>query len=85
MSIDVLMDEIMAEKAPILKVRNQQADFNSSCKGPVVEADRMMLIQVIMNLLSNSSKYSPPESVIEIKVERDTYHMIFNIKDKGIG
>ena len=84
-SVDALMEEIKAQVAPILSVRHQKLVLNSSCNGLMVEADRLKLTQVIMNLLSNASKYSPPESIIEVQLERDVHHLVFSIKDYGIG
>jgi signal transduction histidine kinase len=38
-----------------------------------------------MNLLSKASKYSPRDSLIEIHVDRDGEHLLFGVKDQGIG
>jgi len=54
---------------------------------PEVEADVSMLRQVLVNLLSNSLKYTSksPEAVIEIGVQPDPNEHIVFIRDNGIG
>jgi signal transduction histidine kinase len=54
---------------------------------PEVEADLSMLRQVLVNLLSNSLKYTSkcPEAVIEIGVRPDPNEHIVFIRDNGVG
>lgn len=54
---------------------------------PEVEADASMLRQVLVNLLSNSLKYTQkcPESVIEIGARREPGEHVIFIRDNGIG
>jgi two-component system, sensor histidine kinase and response regulator len=43
------------------------------------------LSQVLLNLLSNARKYSPPGAPITIRVERKKDHGIISVSDKGTG
>jgi signal transduction histidine kinase len=54
---------------------------------PDVEADVSMIRQVLVNLLSNSLKFTGkcPEAVIEIGVQPDPNEHIVFIRDNGIG
>jgi signal transduction histidine kinase len=52
---------------------------------PTVELDPTMLRQILTNLLSNSIKYSPDNSVIDLGVKIDDSQIIFEIGDRGIG
>lgn len=47
--------------------------------------DRSMIKQVIENLLSNSFKYSPEGSTVDVKVSASKNKIIIEIKDQGIG
>lgn len=53
-------------------------------KGKVI-ADRDRISQVIMNLLTNAIKYSPPGSEITIRSRKQGNFMVVDIQDKGIG
>ena len=82
---DTFIEECQAEVRPILAVKSQKLVIHSSFDGDSLEADKLKLSHVVMNLLSNASKYSPCDSPIEIHVDRDGEHILFGVKDKGIG
>jgi signal transduction histidine kinase len=50
-----------------------------------VEVDVDRISQVILNLLSNAYKYSPPGSPITVTVERAEDTCIISVHDKGVG
>ena len=52
---------------------------------PRVEADKRRIIQVLDNLLSNSSKYSPESSTIAVAASSDGFHVAISVTDEGKG
>ena len=56
-----------------------------STRLPMVLADRRRIVQVINNLLSNASRNSPDDSVIEVSAVQDGIHIAVSITDKGRG
>ena len=50
-----------------------------------VMADTMRLRQVLLNLMSNALKYSPPGSSIEITSVIDDGHVTIRVQDHGLG
>jgi PAS domain S-box-containing protein len=52
---------------------------------PVAELDASRMEQVIINLLSNASKYSPPESRMYMKAALNGSNLEVVVKDEGIG
>ncbi len=55
-------------------------------KGPAeVELDQSLLKHIILNLVSNASKFSPVKSLIEIKTVCRKNCLILSVKDPGIG
>lgn len=48
-------------------------------------ADNDKLIQVVLNILNNAGKYSPPGSQIDVNLLADTRHFLIGVKDQGIG
>ena len=52
---------------------------------PLIEADGRRIAQVLNNLLSNASKYSPETSTIRVTASRDDLHAIISVTDEGRG
>jgi len=52
---------------------------------PAIEADPKKIERVVLNLLSNASKYSPPESEISVQLHCNRKWVNLHISDKGAG
>ena len=52
---------------------------------PPVPADRNRLDRIMLNLLTNALKYSPPGSPIDIRAARDGNRAAFSVVDRGQG
>jgi CheY-like chemotaxis protein len=50
-----------------------------------IEADPVRLEQIIVNLLSNAGKYTPPQGRIAVAVARDGDDVVIPVSDNGIG
>jgi signal transduction histidine kinase len=50
-----------------------------------LEADSVRLAEAVSNLLSNASKYTPPDGRIELSVERTAEAISITVIDSGIG
>lgn len=64
---------------------NQRFSVNFGEDFPPVEADRLRVERILYNLLDNASKYSPPDSKIEICGHRDGDLAITEVIDHGAG
>jgi signal transduction histidine kinase len=52
---------------------------------PPVRADEDALVTVLLNLLDNAYKYSPGEKRILLRAACEDGHVVFAVKDHGIG
>ena len=52
---------------------------------PRIGADRQRLAQVLTNLLSNASKYSPDQSAIRVSASVEDVYVAISVSDKGRG
>jgi len=52
---------------------------------PLVPMDMVLMIQVLVNILENCLKYSPPESPIEIIATTDSSWLLIEVADRGAG
>lgn len=88
LSVDELISNVSAHVEPLIaKNRNQLKITRRSALGEVF-LDRVRLHQVILNLLSNSAKFTR-KGTIEVVAERLTEHehdlLIIKVRDSGIG
>jgi signal transduction histidine kinase/DNA-binding NarL/FixJ family response regulator len=59
-------------------------DFDNSIPG-IIKSDRTKLNQILMNLTSNSIKFTPENKEVKIVAKRDGDSLMFMIIDNGIG
>jgi PAS domain S-box-containing protein len=59
--------------------------FSPAAAPMLVRADRDKLHQVLVNLVDNALKYSPPGAPVELRVEPHERHVLFTISDQGQG
>ncbi len=52
---------------------------------PWVMADRLRIVQVLGNLLSNAARHSDDSSAIRLTAERDGFHVTLSVSDDGRG
>ena len=71
--------------APALVDKNQSVEIQGANLSHVIEGDRDHLIQIMTNLISNASKYSPAGSQIVILIERVDDDIHICVKDDGPG
>ncbi|HPD20323.1 Phytochrome-like protein cph1 [anaerobic digester metagenome] len=80
-----LIDEISRELAPQLDSKGGTLVIESPL--PQIKADRVRLMQVFSNLITNAIKYANParDLVISIGYRREPNTHVFSVKDNGLG
>ncbi|MDP3741404.1 MAG: HAMP domain-containing sensor histidine kinase [bacterium] len=84
--VEDVIKEIMDNFGTLIKASQVSVDFEI-VGGPLpkVEIDREKLKRVIVNLLSNSVKYTLAKGKIKITVEKNQHYIKISVKDSGIG
>jgi PAS domain S-box-containing protein len=77
------MEEVLADLQPSLKA-GQQIEFSHSGASTVL-LDKSLIRKVLLNLLTNASKYSPPQSRIGVSSQSLEEGFAIAIQDQGIG
>jgi PAS domain S-box-containing protein len=78
-----LVTETLADVKVVLKPGQK---FNLKSEGEeTIIADKKLLRNILINLLSNASKFSQEDSPIEISVKSDLQQTMVTVKDHGIG
>jgi two-component system phosphate regulon sensor histidine kinase PhoR len=71
---------------PLLERRRQNLSLAIPAQIPLVNADSTRLTQVLVNLLSNASKFSPMETTIELRLHKmDGRNLRISVSDRGPG
>jgi PAS domain S-box-containing protein len=65
--------------------RNQCIEASLPAEPLAVKGDMTRLVQVVHNLLHNASKFSPPDTAIQVKVRRESSTAIIEVSDQGRG
>jgi signal transduction histidine kinase len=70
---------------PLFESRRQKLSVRLPEYRCSVRGDRTRLEQVVINLLSNANKYSPPDTEVEIRCMRSDDEYIATVRDAGPG
>ena len=82
-NIKELITSVCNEIAGIVK-KGQHITYDH-IGGEMVVLDPSLMRNVLINLLSNAIKFSPEDSTIEVSSELNDTHILFTIKDSGLG
>ncbi|KPK93068.1 MAG: hypothetical protein AMJ88_09080 [Anaerolineae bacterium SM23_ 63] len=82
---EILLEAVRVMK-PLLDRRQQDLSLNQPKRLPRINADPTRLTQVLVNLLSNASKYSPLGKTIDVTLEMvDDHQLHVTVADHGPG
>ena len=84
-SMSRVLQEMAESMAPIFSEKKQQFDVVLPPADAYVAADRARIVQVMSNLLSNASKYSPEGASVAMTGEVKDGAVHVHFKDSGIG
>lgn len=80
--------ELTATTVEQLRLLAEDKNIELDCetqKAIEIEGDRARLKQVIVNLVDNAVKYTPPNGKVEVRVARRDDEAILEVSDTGIG
>ncbi|VVB64651.1 Methanogenesis regulatory histidine kinase FilI [uncultured archaeon] len=80
-----IVDEALAQT--VERIHSNNVEISVGEDWPVVHADRMRLVEVLVNLIENSVKYmgNQPQPRIEIGHKLEGSRPVFFVRDNGIG
>ena len=83
--VAAIVDRAVEMTRPLLDRRQQRLTATVPRSGLVVDADLQRLAQVVSNLLTNASKFSPAGSEVAIAAERRGAVVRLIVRDRGVG
>ena len=85
LAIDAIVKNAVETVKPALEAKRQVLEVRAAETPLHVNADFVRLSQVLSNLLSNASKYSPQGARVTVEVHEETGSMVLTVKDTGAG
>ena len=83
------VEEVVGAALMVMEKRAADREINVSIPENLlmVPMDARLITQVLVNLLDNAAKHTPPEAEISVQVEEDTEHREarFSVMDRGSG
>jgi len=84
-SIEDLMTNAVGIVQPLVAAKRQTIDISSTAPGTIVRVDRLRFEQVLINLLSNAQRYTPPAGHITVSTRVAKGEVILTVADSGPG
>ena len=83
--IIAFLRELFIAFKPMAAKKNMSYSFESDIKELYFYFDRDSIEKIVVNLLSNAFKYTPPDGKIVLKVSNSTEEVLISVIDNGIG
>jgi len=86
-SFDVmeLIEQAIEINKPYAYQFNVELAVENALHGAKIKADKDRLMQVLANLLSNASKFSPTGGIVNVSASRKNKNIRISVKDSGVG
>ncbi len=85
MDLREIVNAAVESSRPSIDEREHELSVTLPRQAIYIEADRVRLTQVLMNLLTNAAKYTPKPGGIWLNVEPAGGHVLVRVKDTGVG
>lgn len=80
-----LLDGIVADTQPVVASKGQKLDYKAGDLPKTMMIDPLLTREVVANILSNASKYSPDGSAVTLVALREGDDVRISVSDQGIG
>ncbi|MFC1959835.1 ATP-binding protein [Chloroflexota bacterium] len=85
LNISAVLEEAVMSLINLADEKRQDVALNVPENLPLITGDEKRLRQIIVNLVSNAIKYTPPQGQVTIAAEPRDDAIIISIKDTGLG
>jgi signal transduction histidine kinase/CheY-like chemotaxis protein len=83
--LSAIVADAIESAGPLVEERNQTLTVSVPHAGLVIDADRGRLAQVVINLLNNAAKYTPPGGHVTVSARADGDCVALEVADDGAG
>ncbi len=83
--LKMLIEKVLDFNSQLAEKKQIHVNFDSPLEVPIMNLDRDMMEQVILNLYSNAIKYSPEKAHVNIRLHDNERDVSIDIEDTGYG
>jgi signal transduction histidine kinase len=83
--IVMIVEDITLSVAQYIESRNIELIFDTDIEEKVIACDPDKIERIVLNLLSNSIKYTPAGGQILVRIFMEADNLIISVKDTGVG
>jgi PAS domain S-box-containing protein len=80
-----VIEETAALLRPLIDERGLAMTIELGCDLPLVLANRRAVVQILINLISNAAKFTPPGGTVALQALHDASRVSVSVRDTGIG
>jgi len=81
--INTIVYNVVDQLSPIVRSRRQSLALNLAPNLPKVMADSLRIEQILTNILSNATKFTPQGGSISISVNQHNGYIVIGVQDSG--
>ena len=85
LELDAVLRAAVEQARPHIEAREHLLSVEAPSRPVVVAGDRTRLVQVLVNLLNNAAKYTPPKGSIMLRLEAGPEQARMTVIDNGAG
>ena len=82
---EIIAKQVVSQLSGLAAEQNIELAFLSDKKIPKIEADGRRVEQVLINLVGNAIKFTPPGGKVIVRVRNQGDHVLFSVSDTGPG
>ena len=80
-----MFEEVIAKVQPLMQQKEIQFEVRLPAKMQELHLDKDKMVAVLVNLLGNAAKYTPPSGHVALKVTLDDTQLQIGVEDTGVG
>jgi len=85
LEVEPVIRGVTAQLYPITRSKKQSLTVELPASLPPVKAQRQYLEQILLNLLTNASKFTPEGGRITVRASKEDNSLVIEVTDNGIG
>lgn len=85
MELACVVERALEATMPLFQAQSQFVEVDVPGEGLAIEGDEVRLTQVLDNLLSNASRYTPSGGTVRVTGARDNDWIVLRVRDTGVG